>query len=105
MATRSINQEMIHLWCLLLLLTAISGNAVAQHNGPSLNHQAAHPVYPPDTADIRGLKQSIALVMDLSVDELIRQVPIGSGIFFCRLSQLSRRGAGNGCVKLEAGYG
>ncbi|WP_257668337.1 heparinase II/III-family protein [Parapedobacter tibetensis] len=77
-----INQKIKRLWCLSVILTVITVDAVSQHKRLSVNHRATHPVFSPDTTGIIGLKRSVATVMDLSVDELIGQVPDASGIFF-----------------------
>ena len=41
-----------------------------------------HPVYPPGTLDIEGLKQSVEPLMRMSIQEVIAEVPSASGIFF-----------------------
>lgn len=77
-----INQKIKRLWCLLVILMVIILDAVSQQRPLSVNHQATHPVFFPDTTGIIGLKRAVDKVMGLSVDELISQVPEASGIFF-----------------------
>lgn len=44
--------------------------------------QVQHPVYPPDIADIERIKQEVEPFIQLSLEEVIAEVPTASGIFF-----------------------
>ena len=41
-----------------------------------------HPVYPPDTKDLEKLRRSVEPIMQMSIEEVIAQVPTASGIFY-----------------------
>ncbi len=59
-----------------ILVIAFTGIAFSQ------NKDIRHPVYSSGTSDIEALKRSVEPLMKMSVEEVIAQVPIGSGIYF-----------------------
>jgi len=44
--------------------------------------QEGHPVYPPSISNLERLKQAVAPLMQMSIPEIIAEVPTASGIFF-----------------------
>ena len=64
-----------------------------------------HPVYPPDTNDISKMKQSVELMMRLSLEEVIAEVPVASGINFVGCPNCNGGAQENGVLGWKHGMG
>ncbi len=93
-------------YALCLLAVAAAGNvAVSHEQGDSLIAEPKHPIYPLANVDTANLKSTVAWLLDLSVEELIGEVPAHSGIYFVGCPHCHGGAQDNGVLGWEPGMG
>ncbi len=71
-------------FCLLLILSIGPVVAAFSYNEDTakVSRTIQHPIYPPNISDLETIKREVAPLMQMSISEIISEVPTASGIFY-----------------------
>ncbi len=90
----------------LILVLGFNQIAISQNSGNSpYKPFYEHPVYPPDRSDIGKLKRSVEPLMKMSIDEIIAEVPVASGIYFVGCPECNGGAQEGGVLGWKPGMG